>query len=261
MNVVINTDLIKQYLNNNEINAIVYNGIELESLVIDNEELWTAMLSDGYFIYELNADGTYSITGVKADVSGMLTVPDSFKDAAVTTIKAMNNSEITEITIPDTIVLIESNALSISPYGIIELEYPYWKVSQEASSNHTVLGSFTYSTYLSTYASSNLTKFYAPQIAASNNTDNLCVDCTVYNNNNYDLEAYVFLNTGNEDYDFGYHFTVPANGTKTEGLYYDDIPFELQTAEVYSYFTVLSDAKSSVLTVNVGWRPAEDTTT
>ena len=44
MNLVINTDLIKQYLNNNEVDAIVYNGIELESLIINGEELWTSSL-------------------------------------------------------------------------------------------------------------------------------------------------------------------------------------------------------------------------
>lgn len=252
MNLVINTNLIKQYLANNEVDAIIYNGIELESLIIDNEELWTSSL----FKYGLLSDGTYSITSCNSNISGNVIIPEVYNGVAITQIgdeAFANRTAITSITIPKSIVYIGSYAF----YGCttnMTFEHAYWYATDRADPGWVGYYMINGNTY-SSGSDFDWYKFYAPQIAATVNSDENGVKVTVYNPNNESLTVTIDIDYEGEVYT--YSLTVPANGTNSAGYYF---PTGFDAFSVVAYFNKLTAAKSNKINIDYSYWP-EDTDT
>lgn len=256
MNLVINTDLIKQYINNNEVDAIVYNGIELESLIINGEELWTSSL----FKYELLSNGTYSIVGCSSNISGNIVIPSIYNGVAVTQIgnEAFSNcTAITSITIPKSIVSIGSYAF----YGCttnMTFEHPYWYATDRADPGWVGYYTINGNTYNSG-SDFDWYKFYAPEIAMTHYEDSY-VDVTVKNYNNESLKVKVYFST-DESWYFYETATVPANGTTIVTLDYSNGEAGFDAFSVYANFDVLTNARSNEIEEEYSYWPQEDTTT
>ena len=88
MNISIDTDLLKFYLDNYDIEDIVFNGESLQSLVIDGLEFFTNI-----YTYTLNDDGTYAIGLADHSYSGTVTIPNTHKGIPVTKIADWGFSE------------------------------------------------------------------------------------------------------------------------------------------------------------------------
>ena len=253
MNLVINTDLIKQYLNNNEVDAIVYNGIELESLIINGEELWTSSL----FKYELLSNGTYSIVGCSSNISGNIVIPGVYNNVVVTQIgdeAFSNRTAITSITIPKSIIYIGPYAF----YGCttnMTFEHPYWYATDRADPGWVGYYTINGNTY-SSGSDYDWYKFYAPEVAATINSDENGVDVTVYNPNNESLTVTIDIDYEGDVYT--YSLNVPANGTNKAGYYF---PTGFDAFSVVAYFNNLTNAKSNRITIEYSYWPQEDTTT
>ena len=82
MSISINTALIKNYIQNYEIDDIVYNGESIEDLIIDDEKIFSKI-----FTYTLLENGTYSIGLRDKTYSGAITIPNTFKGVAITAIE------------------------------------------------------------------------------------------------------------------------------------------------------------------------------
>lgn len=257
MNLVINTDLIKQYINNNEVDAIIFDGTNLDSLVIDGVELWTASL----FKYELLSDGTYSIVGCSSNISGDVVIPGTYNGAAVTAIgndAFANRTAITSITIPESVTYIGSYAMYNSA-TTLNFEHLYWKTVDRADNG--AVGYSTSDEYIG-MEDYEWHKFYAPEIAMTHYEDSY-VDVTVKNYNNESLKVKVYFDT-DENWYFYDTATVPANGTKIVTLDYSgycDVEQGFDAFSVYANFDVFVDAKSNEIEEEYSYWPQEDTTT
>ena len=106
-------EILKNYLNNYDVQAIVINNHSVRHLVVDSENLWE---STSDFIYTLLDDGTYSIRAAVKALSGNIVIPDSFNGRAVTLIEANGFAEVitgyANVTIPNTITSIGDSAFS-----------------------------------------------------------------------------------------------------------------------------------------------------
>lgn len=256
MNLVINTDLIKQYINNNEVNVIIFDGTNLDSLVIDGEELWSASL----FKYELLSDGTYSIVGCSSNISGDVVIPETYNGVAVTAIgddALANHPAITSITIPTSITYIAPWAL-YNDTATINFEHSYWKTYDRADPGWTYSTSDDYKSI----EDCEWHKFYAPEIAMTHYEDSY-VDVTVKNYNNESLKVKVYFST-DENWDFYETATVPANGTTIVTLDYSSYSngeAGFDAFSVYANFNVLTSARSNEIEEEYSYWPQEDTTT
>lgn len=289
MNLVINTDLIKQYINNNEVDAIIFDGTSLDSLVIDGIELWTASL----FKYELFDDGAYELISSKASLSGSVEVPSTYNDIAVTRIGSDafgSRTGITSIILPDTITYIDyeafygcTNMTSINiPESVefihsdafynctsltVNFSYPYWttydygdgSISGYVDYDNSYGNSVSYENYPEETV---LTKFYAPEIAMTHYEDSY-VDVTVKNYNNESLKVKVYFST-DENWSFYETATVPANGTTIVTLDYSSYSngeAGFDAFSVHANFDVLTNARSNEIEEEYSYWPQEDTTT
>lgn len=75
---------------------------------VDNQGT-TSKYTDG-LAFELNNDSTYSVIGYKNATDNKVIIPESHQNAPVTGIKKLQNSNITEVVLPNTIKFISENA-------------------------------------------------------------------------------------------------------------------------------------------------------
>lgn len=255
MNLVINTDLIKQYINNNEVNAIIFDGTSLDSLVIDGVELWTASL----FKYELLSDGTYSIVGCSSNISGDVVIPGTYNGAAVTAIgndAFANRTTITSITIPESVTYIGSYAMYNSA-TTLNFEHLYWKTVDRADNG--AVGYSTSDEYIG-MEDYEWHKFYAPEIAMTHYEDSY-VDVTVKNYNSGPLEATVYFNT-DESWHMTNTATVSAGGSATVTIDYSSVTDNgFDAFYVFACFDVFPAAKSNEIDEEYSYWPEETQTT
>lgn len=254
MKVIIDTDVIKNYIENNEVDAIVFNGINLNNLVIDGAEFW----SSSPFKYELLSDGTYSIVGCSSNISGDVVIPETYNGVAVTAIDDeafANRTAIISITIPESITYIGSYAMYNSA-TTLNFEHLYWKTIDRTD------GAVTYGTSDAYMGSADFEwhKFYAPEIALTHEED-FCVNVTVKNNNDSSLQASIHFYT-DESWNLNpVTINVPANGTSTTSLDYTISGLGFDAFDVYACFTVFESAKSDTITIEYSYWPDDEADT
>lgn len=115
MSIPINIDIIKAYLNNYEVDDIVYNGESINSLVVNRRELFK-----NPFTYTLLEDGTWSVSAGTWgwDIPRDVVIPSTFKGIPVTRIadSAFDLCDMTSLTIPDSVTSIGEGAFKSCRY-------------------------------------------------------------------------------------------------------------------------------------------------
>lgn len=242
---VIDTELLRSYIENNEVEVIMFNGKAIKNLAIDGEVLWTSVPAEP-FMYALNADGTYTITGTSGQLSGDIVIPETYNDVAVTAIgdhALQSNNDATSVTIPACVETIGVGALLLNSTATIHFEYPYWLYGASQATGRS-LTSISCGDYQMDSALSNnaMVKFYAPEISFYDfNENDFMTGIEICNNNKAGINAYVTF-TDTTGYTVTVLKTVPGNGKAYE--WFD--AYAYTSATVTAYFVVLPEAITTI---------------
>jgi hypothetical protein len=212
--VSINLNDLRNYLDNYEVENIIYNGDPVYTLTVDNEEIFNGA---DIFTYELLADDTYSISLADSTYSGPVVIPSMYKGKSISTIardgfcdsniksvsfetasnintigsSAFKNClSLTTITIPRTVKTIGVNAFAGTGLTSVTFEHNLWDIGngtykiENGQVGATALKS-TYCTYSWTYYTA-----VAPRVTVNkpSYTSSL-LEITIYNDNSLDLKV------------------------------------------------------------------------